>query len=87
MKKIISIILLAVMYMGLAMPVVSAESYSWNDINTNTGVYISSNGMGMPFRPTDKYASMQNPPDFTWPYVTELRSIRLKFVRMKISAA
>lgn len=78
MKKIISIILLAVMYMGLAMPVVSAESYSWNDINTNTGVYISSNGMGMPFRPTDKYASMQNPPDFTWPYVNGAEEYQIK---------
>lgn len=41
----------------------AAASLKWDG-------YVRSDGLGMPFAPADKYVSEQNPPDFTWPYVS-----------------
>ncbi len=68
LKKITSLILSASMILG-ACSVVNAKDYSWDDINTKTGVYITADGVSMLWSPIDGYVSRQNPPDFTWPYV------------------
>ena len=53
---------------------VSAADYTW-DMSI---VYDTSDGRGMPFSPPDKYVSQQNPPDFTWPYVSGALEYELK---------
>jgi len=65
--KAIGIILALVMLMQIPLGVFAA-SYTWNDINTKTGVYVTSDGVSMLWSPEDGYVSRQNPPDFTWPY-------------------
>lgn len=57
MKKIICLVLL-ICFICPLVPVFAAE-VSWP--------YISDNAM--PFKPYDKYASMNNPPSFAWPLV------------------
>ena len=71
--KAIGIILALVMLMQIPLGVFAA-SYTWNDINTKTGVYVTSDGVSMLWSPEDGYVSRQNPPDFTWPYVNNATS-------------
>lgn len=85
MKKTVSLILIIALLAGL-MPSVFAASYTWENINTSTGVYITYDGRGMPFKPADKYISMQNPPDFSWPYVNSATGYDLKICSDKALA-
>ena len=73
LKKIISLILFSAILISTGLPAV-AKDYSWDDISTKTGVYITSDGVSMPWRPVNGYVSEQNPPDFTWPYVNKATS-------------
>lgn len=64
-KRIVGVILAAVMCIGsfgtLAYAAPGGEE-TWN--------YLSkSSGLNTPFRPSDKYVSEQNSPDFLWPYI------------------
>ncbi len=66
-KSLICVILSALM--------LTSGFYAYADtIYTWDSSYVyqvdSKNGTGMPFRPADGYVSVQNPPDFTWAYVT-----------------
>lgn len=77
LKKLTSLILSVSMILG-ACSVVNAKDYSWEDISTKTGVYITSDGVSMPWKPANGYLSRQNPPDFTWPYVNKATSYDLR---------
>ncbi len=50
------------------------SGYNWD----SDCVYQRSDGLAMNFRPKDKYASQQNPPSFTWPFVEGADSFELK---------
>ena len=45
-----------------------AATYTWT--SSPTYPVAAQHGSGMPFHPEDGYVSKQNPPDFTWTYVT-----------------
>lgn len=47
----------------------AAKTYSWADINYNENTISMRDGLHMPWRPAADYVSVQNPPDFTWPFV------------------
>lgn len=49
-------------------------TYNWS----SDCVYQRSDGLVMTFRPEDKRSSLQNPPSFNWPYVSNVESFELK---------
>ena len=66
MKRIISFFICFVIVLQLAPnTIVKAAPKSLEDVNSEY------QGLGMPFRPMNQYSSMQNPPDFTWPYIAD----------------
>ncbi len=66
MKRIISFFICFVIVLQLVPnTIVNAVPKSLEDVNSEY------QGLGMPFRPMNQYSSMQNPPDFTWPYIAD----------------
>lgn len=67
MKKHIRII--SVFFIFIFVLSTMASALSWPSPRTD--------GLDMPFRPSDKYATDQNPPDFRWQYVEGAKSYEL----------
>lgn len=69
MKKIKTLISLILLLCIVATSFTSfAATYTWT--SSPTYLVAAQHGSGMPFHPEDGYVSKQNPPDFTWTYVT-----------------
>lgn len=75
LKKMLAVILIISMFTPMC---ISNAALSWDSDNWwDTPYYRTTDGRHMPWRPADKYVSVQNPPDFTWPFVNSAVSYDL----------
>ena len=72
MKKLVALGLTFFIFASLLCGVY-ASGLGWDGDNK----YISESGGYMPFFPENKYTSQQNPPSFTWPYITNAKTYDL----------
>ena len=70
-NKIVILILILLLITNFTAVIPNYAAQGW-DYDYGLG------GREMPFRPPDKYVTKQNPPDFSWPLISDAESYELK---------